>query len=76
MPGAVFPAAKEFGGRVRSRRERLGLTQERLAERCGLDWTYVGQIERGQRNITLRNILRVAQALEVDAGTLVKGLTF
>lgn len=50
------------------------MTQEGLAERCGLDWTYVGQVERGQRNLTLKNILRLAKALEVNPAVLVKDL--
>jgi transcriptional regulator with XRE-family HTH domain len=75
MPSPVaFPAAEEFGTRVRTRRLKLRLTQEGLAERCGLDWTYVGQVERGQRNLTLRNILRLAKALEVNPAVLVKDL--
>jgi transcriptional regulator with XRE-family HTH domain len=63
-----------FGARVRERRVALGLSQEKLAERADLHWTYVGQIERGERNLGLVNILRLAAALKVDAGELVKGL--
>jgi len=40
----------------------------------GLHWTFVGQVERGRRNISLHNLLRLAQALQVDPGELVKGL--
>lgn len=68
-------ATAEFGARVRARRNELGLSQEALADICDLHWTYIGQVERGQRNITLHNILRVAKALEVDAALLVKGLS-
>jgi transcriptional regulator with XRE-family HTH domain len=63
-----------FGARVRERRAALGLSQEKLAERADLHWTYVGQIERGERNLGLVNILRLAAALKVDAAELVKGL--
>lgn len=66
--------AKEFGARVRRRRRDLGWTQERLAEEVGLHFTYVGSVERGQRNVSLRNIVRLATALGVDAGDLVTGL--
>lgn len=69
-----FPAARILGDRVRARRTDLGWSQERLAEEASLHWTYVSSVERGERNVSLRNILRVAQALRVDAGTLVKGL--
>lgn len=68
-------ATQMFGERVRARREDLGLTQERLAEACGLHWTFIGQVERGRRNISLHNILKVAAGLQLDPGELVRGLT-
>lgn len=67
-------AAGEFGARVRARRQELGLSQEALADRTSLHWSYVGQVERGQTNLTLINILRLAAALAVDPGDLVAGL--
>lgn len=70
----LSPATAEFGARVRARRNELGLSQESLAERCELHWTYIGQVERGQRNISLHNILKIAAALELDPGRLVEGL--
>ena len=76
-PAAKSPlslATAEFGTRVRNRRNELGLSQEALADTCDLHWTYIGQVERGQRNISLHNIIRIAAALGVDAGELVKGL--
>lgn len=69
-----FPAAIEFGRRVRSARQALGWSLERLAEESGLHWTYVGSVERGQRNVSLLNIVRLAAALGVDAGELVVGV--
>ena len=48
----------------------LGLSQEKLAERTTLHWSYIGQVERGQRNLSLHNILRIAHALDTDAGGL------
>ncbi len=48
---------EEFGRRVRARRHEMGLSQEALAERAGLHWTYVGSVERGERNIALRNVV-------------------
>jgi transcriptional regulator with XRE-family HTH domain len=70
----VSPVTVAFGARVRSRRQELELSQERLADACGLHWTFVGQVERGQRNITLHNILKLAVGLQVDPGELVRGM--
>ena len=67
-------ATAEFGARVRAFRHELALSQEALADRSELHWTYFGQVERGQVNISLHNILRIAEALEVDPGELVTGL--
>ena len=61
---------REFGSRVRERRLELGLSQEAVAELSGLHSTYVSSVERGQRNISLRNIVALAHALNVDAGLL------
>jgi transcriptional regulator with XRE-family HTH domain len=70
----------ELGRRVRSARERLQgtdgrpLSQERLADQLGVHRTYVGQVERGEVNIALSNLLRFAEALGVDPADLVRGL--
>ena len=53
----------EFGRLVRAKREASGLSQEELAANAGLHRTYVGSVERGERNISLVNIYRLAQAL-------------
>ncbi len=55
-----------LGVTIRRHRQRLGLSQEGLAKRAGLHRTYIGSIERGERNITLVNIIRLAQGLEMD----------
>ena len=68
-------AAGVFGKRVRARRETLGFSQERLAEASGLHWTFVGQVERGRRNLSLHNILKLAAGLHCDPAELVAGLT-
>ena len=70
----LSPMTGAFGNRVRATREAMGLSQEGLAERAGLHWTYIGQVERGQRNLSLHNILKIASGLGVDAGELVRGL--
>lgn len=53
----------DFGQRVRDEREAHGWTQEELAEKAGLDRTYVGAIERGERNLALLNMNKLAVAL-------------
>ena len=63
-----------FGTTVRERRTKLGWSQQRLAEEAGMHFTYVGSIERGERNVSLVNIVRLAQALNTDPGNLVRGL--
>jgi transcriptional regulator with XRE-family HTH domain len=59
-----------FGERLRELRTERNLSQERLAELAGLDRNYIGQIERAERNVALVNIVRIAKALEIDAGEL------
>ena len=70
----LSPALVSLAGVCAPRREQLGLSQEKLAERTTLHWSYIGQVERGQRNLSLHNILRIAHALDTDAGGLVSGL--
>lgn len=55
-----------FAQNVQKRRKALGLSQEQLAERAGLHRTYIGMIERSEKNITLRNIEKIAKALNVS----------
>ena len=64
----------EFGRRVRALREAAAISQEELAGMCGLHRTYIGSVERGERNISLNNILTIAQALGIDPGKLVEKL--
>jgi transcriptional regulator with XRE-family HTH domain len=54
-----------FGLQVRRIRKQKGWTQENLADACDLDRTYIGGIERGERNVALMNIVRLAEALDV-----------
>lgn len=63
-----------FGARVRELRESLGISQEVLADRAGLHRTYLGGVERGERNIGLLNILRISAALEVPPEELLKSV--
>lgn len=52
-----------FGRVMRVQRERLGYSQESFADRVALHRTYIGSVERGERNVSLRNLLRIADAL-------------
>lgn len=63
-----------FGERVRDRRLALGLSQETAAARCGIHWTQLGKVERGQRSLRLETIVKIADGLDIDAGDLVSGL--
>lgn len=63
-----------LGSRIRKHRASLGLSQEQFADRCGFDRTYISMIERGKRNISILNLLRIAHGLNVRISTLVEGL--
>lgn len=63
-----------FGQKVRDLRHIRQLSQEDLAELSGLHRTYIGGIERGERNVALLNILRIAEALDTSASELLEGL--
>ena len=65
---------ERFGERVRELRKARGWSQEEFAHQCGLDRTYMGGIERGERNVALRNLERVAAALGISIERLMKGL--
>jgi len=60
----------KFGKRVREERLKQGLSQEELANKAGVHRTYIGMIERAEKNITLINIEKIANALRID----IKGL--
>ena len=62
------------GRLVRELRTKAGLSQEDLAERAGLHRTYIGGIERGERNIGLLNLVRLARALSVRTSSLLEGV--
>jgi len=56
---------KTIGENVRSYRKKLGVSQEELGDMAGLDRTYVGGVERGERNISVLNIEKLAKALKI-----------
>jgi len=63
-----------FGKAVRQRRHRLKVSQEEFADLCGLDRTYIGGIERGERNVSLVNTEKIAKALKVSLAELLRGV--
>ncbi len=63
-----------LGSRIRATRKSLGLTQEELADEAGLDRSYVGGVERGDRNISFLSLCRIAKALKVDISSLTDGI--
>jgi transcriptional regulator with XRE-family HTH domain len=68
------PDASKFGAIIRGLREERGWTQEEMAERAGMNGSYVGFLERGENVPTLTVILLLAETLQVDAGDLVRAV--
>jgi transcriptional regulator with XRE-family HTH domain len=64
---------QQFGNKVRKERARVGISQESLGEKAGLHRTYIGMIERAEKNITLLNIAKIAEALGVTVSSLLEG---
>lgn len=69
-----YPAQTEFGQRVRSKRVELGWSQMELADRIGLHFTFVSSVERGERNVSLHSLLKLADGLDLNPAVLVDGL--
>ena len=63
-----------FGKVLRERRRKLGVSQEAFADLCELDRTYVGGIERGERNVALVKIEKLARALKISLSELFRGV--
>ena len=70
----VEEVSKELGRRIRRRRKEVGWSQEELALIAEIDRSYVGGIERGDRNISFTMLCRLCQALKCDVGSLTAGL--
>ena len=60
----------QFGKKLKQIRKGYGLSQEAFAAKVGLHFTYIGQAERGKRNVSLKNIYRIAKALSVPSSKL------
>lgn len=67
------PELVVIGRHLRALRLERSLTQESLAQAAGLHWTYIGQIERGERNLTVKNVLRLERGLGIGPGDLTRG---
>jgi transcriptional regulator with XRE-family HTH domain len=63
---------EKFGERVREERLKQNLSQEELASRAGVHRTYIGMIERAEKNITLENIEKIGKALNITVDKLLK----
>ncbi|MCL2366725.1 MAG: helix-turn-helix domain-containing protein [Oscillospiraceae bacterium] len=80
--GSIIPGGKQtmndmayvVGERVRNYRLRAGLTQMKLAEKAGVHHTYIGQLERGEKNATLETIEKIARALNISFETLFEAM--
>jgi len=68
------PVLAAFGRSVRKCRDAKGYSQETLAEKADLDRTYVSDVERGTRNLGIKNVVRLAKALGVSAAELMDGV--
>jgi transcriptional regulator with XRE-family HTH domain len=63
-----------FGRTLRGRRTKLGVSQEEFADLCELDRTYIGGIERGERNVSLVNLEKLAKALKIPLSELFRSV--
>lgn len=65
---------KQLGSRIREKRQALGLTQEELAAKADIDRSYIGGVERGERNLTFTMLCQICAALGCDVAAITKGL--
>lgn len=65
---------KELGSRIREKRKALGWTQEHLAAEADIDRSYIGGVERGERNLTFTVLCQICTALKCDVASITKGL--
>jgi DNA-binding XRE family transcriptional regulator len=68
------PNLAMLGGQIKTARKALSWSQEELAHRAGLDRSYIGGVERGERNVTFTTLCQIAAALKTNASTLSKGI--
>lgn len=66
---------EKLGQKIREKRMALGMSQEELANFAGLHRTYIGSVERGERNVSLQNIVAIAKALSISPSELLEGIS-
>lgn len=66
---------QKLGTQIRNLRSARGFSQESFADACGLDRTYIGGVERGERNLGFKNLLRIADALDVEPSELLANVS-
>ncbi|CAN5542152.1 hypothetical protein BH10ACT7_BH10ACT7_12430 [soil metagenome] len=74
MPKALSVAARVLGERIRAERQKLGVSQDDVANLAGINVSNYGKIERGLSNPTFHTVIRIAAVLDIDPAVLVKGL--
>ena len=70
----ILEHRKIIGGAIRRYRKEAGFTQETLAEQVGLNWKYIGEVERGEKIISIEALLRIAQTVKVPMRNFFPGL--
>ena len=65
---------EKLGNRIREQRKARGWTQEELADNAGIDRSYIGGVERGERNLTFKVLCQICKALCCDVAVLTKGI--
>jgi transcriptional regulator with XRE-family HTH domain len=74
MSVKIFEPARLMGERIRENRKAKGLSQEKLAALAGVHRTYIGMIERGEKNLTIKSLCRVCRALKVAPSEIVSAI--
>ncbi len=69
------PTLVQLGQQIRKAREKAAISQEEFAYRADLDRTYVGGVERGERNLGVLNLFKLAAVLNIPASNLIKGIS-
>lgn len=76
MAARTTPEQKRLGVAIRQHRELLGVSQEDFAELAGFHRTYIGQLERGEKNLSFHNLLSISGALKLKASALLSEADF
>lgn len=71
-PKDASPSRLRFAANLKAERQRQGLSQEALAIKSGMTWSYISQIERGIRNVAIDNMDKLAQGLEIELKDLLE----